>query len=290
MTLNQLEYFCAVAEEKSISAAARRLHVAQPPISRQIAQLENELGVQLFLRGNKGMALTEAGQSLYQQSREIFRSVNTMVDQVRNVSDGMSGRLGIGIIFSTIPFALRHIRAYHDRYPQVELHIRMGTPQDLLEELNRGNLNVLFLRRATGVTAGLHERILGEDSLELIMTPELDPAPELPDIPVERLRSVPMCPLRSDDLWGYDDYLLKECQRNGFTPRVVCQCYDTPMAMQMVLSGFGVCFLPRSILETHPSSCVYAKPWRGLAAKSYAVLAWKDDVYRSACARRFTEL
>ena len=72
MKIRQLEYFCAVAEEKSISAAARELHVAQPPISRQIAQLEEELGVQLFLRGSKGMSLTDAGQSLYQQTQQIF--------------------------------------------------------------------------------------------------------------------------------------------------------------------------------------------------------------------------
>ena len=74
MKLRQLEYFCAVAEEKSISAAARELHVAQPPISRQIAQLEEELGVQLFLRGSKGMSLTDAGQSLYQHQarRHLF--------------------------------------------------------------------------------------------------------------------------------------------------------------------------------------------------------------------------
>ena len=69
MKLRQLEYFCAVAEAESISAAARELHVAQPPISRQIAQLEEELGVQLFLRGSKGMALTDAGQSLYRQTQ-----------------------------------------------------------------------------------------------------------------------------------------------------------------------------------------------------------------------------
>ena len=66
MTIRQLEYFCAVVEEGSVSAASRKLHVAQPPMSRQIALLEQELGVTLFRRGNKGMLLTEAGESLYQ--------------------------------------------------------------------------------------------------------------------------------------------------------------------------------------------------------------------------------
>ena len=59
-------------------------------------------------------------------------------------------------------------------------------------------------------------------------------------ISAERLRGVPMCLLRSDDLWGYNDYLMKECRRSGFEPNVPCQCYDTPMAMQLVRSGFGL--------------------------------------------------
>ena len=72
MNFKQLEYFSAVAEAKSISKAARALHVAQPPISRQLSMLEDELGVCLFLRNNKGVELTEAGRSLYQQSQHMF--------------------------------------------------------------------------------------------------------------------------------------------------------------------------------------------------------------------------
>ena len=83
MKLRQLEYFCAVAEEKSISAAARELHVAQPPISRQIAQLEEERGVQLFLRGSKGMSLTDAGQSLYGHERAHQARRHILCDVVR---------------------------------------------------------------------------------------------------------------------------------------------------------------------------------------------------------------
>lgn len=87
-----------------------------------------------------------------------------------------------------------------------------GSPQDLLNDLGRGELHVLFLRRSTQESGSLHERILGEDALELIMTAATDPAPELDAVPIERLRGVPMCLLRSDDLWGYNDYLMKECR------------------------------------------------------------------------------
>lgn len=289
MKIRQLEYFCAVAEEKSISAAARELHVAQPPISRQIAQLEEELGVQLFLRGSKGMSLTDAGQSLYQQTQQIFQDIRRVEDSVRSVGTGMSGRIKLGVIYSAMSYALHYINEYHSRYPQVELFIRVGSPQELIESLNRGELHALFLRTAAREPSGLQERILGEDKLELIMREDLDPAPELNEVPIERLEGVPMCLLRSDDLWSYNDFLVQECQRSGFTPNVTCHCYDTPMAMQVVLSGFGISFLPKSILSTHPGAPLKAKPVRGLQIRSYAVLAWNSAVLSAPCVQRFVE-
>ena len=84
MNFKQLEYFSAVAEAKSISMAARNLNVAQPPVSRQISLLEDELGVCLFLRNNKGIELTEAGQCLYQQTQKMFQSLRMMTDSVRS--------------------------------------------------------------------------------------------------------------------------------------------------------------------------------------------------------------
>ena len=215
MNFKQLEYFVAVAEAKSISKAARKLHVAQPPISRQIAMLEDELKVCLFLRTNKGVELTEAGRSLYQQSQHMFQNFRMMVDSVRDVDAGVRGLLKVGVVYSNTPVVLNYLKAYHKEYPQVELYIRVGAPGDLLDDLNRGDLHVLFLRTPTEGSSDFHEKILGEDPLELVMCPELDPAPDQDSIPIELLKDVPMCLLRSDDLWGYSSHLINECQRKG---------------------------------------------------------------------------
>lgn len=289
MTIRQLEFFCAIVEEGSVSAAARKLHIAQPPISRQISLLEQELGAQLFRRGNKGMLLTDAGQSLYQQGREYISDIKRLADHVRSLGVGVRGSVRVGMLYSTVPHALPYLRKYHEAYPQVELTIRVGSPQDLLADLNRGELNVLFLRAGTTATIGLRERVLYEDMLKLIVTPSTDPAPELDEIPIERLREVPMCLLRSDDLWGYSETLLKECQRCGFSPNIVCQCYDTPMSMQLVQSGFGVSFLPESIAKTLPHSGIYAKKIEGLTERSYVVLAWNENSYQPASVEIFTQ-
>jgi len=290
MNFKQLEYFSAVAEAKSISMAARNLHVAQPPVSRQISMLEDELGVVLFLRTNKGIELTEAGRCLYQQSQEMFLNMRKMADSVRDVDAGVRGQLKIGIIYSDIPVVMEHLKEYHEHYPQVELYIRLGTPDDLLDALNRGELHVLFLRSKTELSSGMQEKVLGEDPIELVMTSKTDPAPGREEVPIEALRDVPMCLLRSDDLWGYSNHLLNKCQQAGFSLNVACQCYDTPMAMQMVQAGFGVGFLPRSIVETHPNSDIYTKPISGVTAKSYPVMVWSNNNYYASCVKQFIAL
>lgn len=287
MNLKQLEYFSAVAEAKSISLAARNLHVAQPPISRQLALLEDELGVCLFLRTNKGVELTEAGRSLYRQSQNLFQDMRMIVDSVRDINDGMRGLLKIGMIYSNISIALQYLKEFRAQYPQVELYVRLGSPGDLLEDLNKGDLHLLFLRSSSERGSGLHERILGEDPLELVMIRELDPAPDQASVPLEALKGVPMCLLRSDDLWGYSNYLIKECQRQGFTPNITFRCYDTPMAMQLVQAGFGVSYLPRSIVETQPHLGLYTKPIQGISVLSYPTLVWSSNLYYASCVKRF---
>lgn len=287
MNLKQLEYFSAVAEAKSISLAARNLHVAQPPISRQLALLEDELGVCLFLRTNKGVELTEAGRSLYRQSQNLFQDMRMIVDSVRDINAGMRGLLKIGMIYSNISIALQYLKEFRAQYPQVELYVRLGSPGDLLEDLNKGDLHLLFLRSSSERGSGLHERILGEGPLELVMIRELDPAPDQASVPLEALKGVPMCLLRSDDLWGYSNYLIKECQRQGFTPNTTFRCYDTPMAMQLVQAGFGVSYLPRSIVETQPHSGLYTKPIQGISVLSYPTLVWSSNLYYASCVKRF---
>lgn len=236
------------------------------------------------------MELTEAGQCLYRHSRQMFQSLRTMADSVRDVDAGVRGQLKLGVIYSDIQIATSLMREYHKKYPQVELYVRMGSPGDLLDDLSRGELHLLFLRSQSERSRGLRERVLGEDPLELVMCESTDPAPGQESVPIQALRDAPMCLLRSDDLWGYSRDLIDECRRAGFTPNVACHCYDTPMEMQMVQAGFGVGFLPRSIVEAHPGSPVYTKPVLEFAAKSYPILVWEDNPYQSGRVRRFLEL
>ena len=288
MTLRQLEFFRVVADEKSILKAARKMNMAQPPVSRQIELLEEELGVKLFFRSNRGVQLTEAGDAFYKQLDTVFDSVYALKDSVRLPDQIVTGTVRIGILYSAVSQALERIERYHAAYPAVQLYLQLGTPTVLQDLLDNGELDILFTRDNYDVNTS-RQVSLGEDPLELIMIRETDPVPNLDTVPIRELEKRPLCLLRMNDLSGYNDYLLAECRKQNVSPNIVCQCYDTPMAMQMVQAGFGLSFLPRSILSTHPNSGIYSKPVEGISVLSHPVMLRNNTRYEPRAVQLFAE-
>lgn len=290
MTLKQLEYFCAVAQAENISLAARQLYVAQPALSRQISLLEDELGVQLFLRTNRGITLTEAGERLFHQSQDLFSDIRRLKDEIRGTENGMRGQINIGALYSNMPLLNRKLRIFRRLFPDIHIYVRTGSPDDLLVDLRQHKLHLLLLRMGGNDLSEFNVKILREDPLEIITSRELDPAPDMDEIPVELLRGIPMCMLRSEDAWGYNHSLVDFCQKNGFDLNIICQCYDSPMVMQLVQAGIGLSFQPRSIADTLQNPNVYAKPIRDFSVGSYPCLVWHPGNYVSGCLKRFLPL
>ena len=146
MNLRRLRYFVTVAEESSFSRAAQRLHIAQPPLSNQIKQLEEELGVVLFKRTNRGIQMTEAGVLLLEEAQRIFVQVEQTTRAVRRVGHGEVGRLTLGFVPSASNEALPPIlRAFGDRFPEVELFLREMKPDRVLQRLHEGQIDVGFV-------------------------------------------------------------------------------------------------------------------------------------------------
>ncbi len=290
MTMQQLEYFCVIAEEGSIGAASRVLHTTQPPISRQLALLENELGVQLFTRHTKGMKLTYAGQHFYQEIRRLRQGLNNLLADMKNIDDGVMGVLNIGVEYSVAPYGLPLIAQFREKYPLVELAIHVDAPKQLEEQIKDGSLNLAFTRIGDSGLKDFSSSLISEDPLELFMIRKLDPAPDLSEIPVELLKGVPFCLLRTADDWNYANYLSDLCQRHGFLPNIVCRCGSSHIAIQMVLAGLGIIYLPRSIIQTVPNSGIYTKPVAGTNQVSSSILMWNENVYMPPCGRLFKEM
>ena len=130
MELRHLRYFVAVAEALSFTRAAERLHMAQPALSVQVRQLEDELGVSLFDRSRRTIALTEGGNVMLTEARRLLSQLDNAVDLVRRTGSGAVGRIAIGFVPSAsnaaLPPLLRHFSQTH---PEVTMHLREMAPR-----------------------------------------------------------------------------------------------------------------------------------------------------------------
>ena len=290
MNLKQLEYFLAAVEMKNITAASKKLHVAQPPLSRQISLLEQEMGIVLLKRSNKGIEATEAGRMLYLKAKEVLGTLEKMTEMVRETDAGVRGELRIGTIYSALPVFVDKLKYISQHYPLIRMQVMHGDPNELMEWLEKGIVDVLLLRSPTCETKDFSYKILEEDGLVLVVHRDLDPAPEQSELEIEQLRGLPLCMLRSGKYWGYNEFLVKECQKYGFTPDIICECHDTSVALVLVMQKLGASYQPRSIVEVLAHPHIYIKPLKNFETKTYPTLIWAESEYLPRCVRIFLEL
>ena len=138
MDLRALHYFVVVAEERNVTRAAERLKMSQPPLSAQIKGLEAELGVQLFIRGNRQLTITEAGRLLYRRARQILELSEQARQEVQS-TEGLAGDLNISLVEGRAPYLLsRWIAGFRQEFPRVAIHLWNGSGDEVMERVQRG--------------------------------------------------------------------------------------------------------------------------------------------------------
>ncbi len=146
MEIRTLRYYLAIAREGSIARAAESLYVTQPALSRQLKNLEEELGVKLYRRGSRGIELTKRGQLLKKRAEEILELVDKTAEECSSAEAEMAGDVFVGVGESyTARFLARAIRNVRDRHPQVRFHVYDGNEEDLTDRLDRGALDFCVL-------------------------------------------------------------------------------------------------------------------------------------------------
>ena len=126
MDVKQLRYFSVIAEEGQVTRAAKKLHMAQPPLSQQLKLLEEELGVPLMDRNGRNMELTEAGKVLYTRARELLRRFDDTVIEVKEVGEGLKGLLSIGSVKTCFSYIPERISFFREQYPMVTFRLHEG--------------------------------------------------------------------------------------------------------------------------------------------------------------------
>ena len=160
MDLRALHYFVVVAEELNITRAAKRLNMSQPPLSSQIKGLEDELGVQLFIRGKRHLTITDAGSHLYRRARQILELSDQTQQELQSL-EGLSGDLNISLVEGRAPFLLsRWIAGFRSEFPRVAIHLWNGSGDEVMERLHRGLADLALValpynaEQLDGITVG----------------------------------------------------------------------------------------------------------------------------------------
>ncbi|MEV0277362.1 LysR substrate-binding domain-containing protein [Streptomyces sp. NPDC050610] len=243
MQLHQLRYFAAVAETRHFTHAAERLHVAQPSLSQQIRALERELGADLFHRARGNITLTDAGEALLPLARQILADTETAHREVQEVAQLRRGRVRLGappsLCASLVPDVLR---AYHARYPGIELLVDEDGSQDLVRTLAAGELDLALIITplAGGAPALAATELLREDLVAV--SSYVSPAPAPAPLRVADLQGHPMVMFRR----GYDlrEYTIAACRAAGFEPSFTVEGGEMDPVLGFVRAGLGLAVVP----------------------------------------------
>ncbi|MDP9602352.1 DNA-binding transcriptional regulator, LysR family [Variovorax sp. YR750] len=265
MDIRALRYFAAVAETGHMTRAAEQLGIQQPPLSLQIKALERELGVLLFRRHPRGVALTDAGRLFQAEALRMLQDMEAMKQRMTRVAKGQSGTLAVGFTSSAaahrfMPEALREFRR---EYPEVELQLREDNAAELTEALAAGRLHCGLLRVPVARPEGLlFETLLREPVLvampsdhRLALGRDKDSRP----LPLAKLCEEGIILVRRPGAPGLYADLLALCHAKGLRPRVVAEVDRMMTNLNLVAAGVGLSVVPASMHGVHAHAIAYAR-------------------------------
>ncbi|MET3477923.1 LysR family transcriptional regulator [Variovorax atrisoli] len=265
MDIRALRYFAAVAETGHMTRAAEQLGIQQPPLSLQIKALERELGVLLFRRHPRGVALTDAGRLFQAEALRMLQDMDAMKQRMTRVAKGQAGWLAVGFTSSAaahrfMPDALREFRR---AYPDVELQLREDNAAELTEALAAGRLHCGLLRVPVARPEGLlFETLLREPVLVAMPSDHRLARGRDKDsraLPLARLCEEGIILVRRPGAPGLYADLLALCHAKGLRPRVVAEVDRMMTNLNLVAAGVGLSVVPASMHGVHAHAIAYAR-------------------------------
>lgn len=261
MELRHLRYFLAVAEAGHVTRAAERLGLQQPPLSRQIRDLEADLGVQLFRRRPRGVDLTAAGAVFRDEVTGVLAGLDDAVARVRRAARGELGRVVVGVTGSTPfhPMIQDLIRQFHADAPAIELDLVVGGSLRLIDDVRAERADVAFIRSALPAPDGMTIRqLLAEPMLAALPAGHrLAAGAATVPLPLRALADAPFILYRRSTGAGIYDAITAACAAAGFTPRVRQQAPRVEATLTLVAAGLGVTLVAESLARLRIDGVVY---------------------------------
>ena len=254
MELRHLRYFVAVADFGGISHAAERLRIAQPAVSRQIRDLEHELGFDLLLREGRRVVLTDAGRTFAKDARDILRQTEQAVEAARRIAKGEAGSVRVGILESAswaghVPRALSRFKRNHEN---IRLDIHPMSSVDQINAVMAGELDAAFAYRQSNIVEDvLHVHALRHDDVVLAASNDLvfDHAGPLS---LDDIDGLPIVAFPRRVAPDYHDRLFAALDTIGFHPQIVQEAVDETTMLSLVAAGVGCAFVNSANIHRPP--------------------------------------
>ncbi len=273
MELRHLRYFVTVAETLNFSRAAALLHISQPPLSRQIHALEQELGTALFARTARGVQLTDAGTSLLPEARRILRDAEALRVGARHIAAGEIGKLSLGFIstaaYNVLPELLP---AFHRAHPRIKLQLREATSDVQFGALRDGELDIGFVLPQPVESTLRYEAVYREPLIAALPATRRWPAV----LSLAALADEPFVLFPRKVGSALYDLVLGYCQRAGFTPRIEQEAIQMQTIVSLVAAGMGVALVPASLMHLKRSGVVY-RPLQERSPLMEIGLVWRAN-------------
>jgi DNA-binding transcriptional LysR family regulator len=256
MELRHLRYFVAVADEQNFTRAAERLHISQPPLSRQIQDLEEELGLSLFERGSRPLQLTEAGRFFYHHATRMLEQAHAAIQTTRRVAQAEK-RLVIGFVSSTMYGALpRLVRLFRAARPNTEVQLLEMSTVDQIEALKAGRIDVGYGRIRLD-DPGVTREVLREEQLVLAIPCEHEMAGCTSAVSLAEAARYPNLIYPRLPRPSFADQVLSFYRDRGVEPVAVHEVQEIQTALGLVASGMGLCVVPVGVQRLRPDEIVY---------------------------------
>ena len=260
MELRHLRYFVTVAEELHFGRAAQKLGMSQPPLSLQIQTLEAELGIRLFERTSRSVALSEAGRIFLKEARATLTQADRAIEVARRTQRGELGELAISFTPSApfVPAVARAIFGFRQRHPDVELRLSELSNAAQIAALQRGAIDIGFLRdpNRPALPEGLAATRIVDERLFVAMRPDHRLA-DRATLAFDNLDGEKMILYARHQSGGFTEQLLKMLRRHGVEPEMVQDVSEISTLLGLVVAGLGITILAESLCAMETAHLVY---------------------------------
>jgi DNA-binding transcriptional LysR family regulator len=244
MDLRQLRYFVAVARERNFTRASEQLHIAQPPLSRQIQLLEAELGVPLLLRNSRPLRLTDAGRLFYEQAIQVLGRVDQMTTATRKLGMNQQSAISIGfvasILYAGLPVLVRKLR---QQLPGIDIQLVELSSIEQVEALKTGRIDLGFGRLRANDNA-VARTVLVEERLVIAMPPTFSDEPEDRPVRLASLSGQKLIVYPKEPRPSFADQILTFINDYGVRPAEIIEVREMQTALGLVASEAGLCIIP----------------------------------------------